>query len=383
MDPAFDSAAFALPLNTVSQPVLSQFGFHLIEMTSRKGDKAKGRHILIPDRGGRRAPRPARRPGRQSREARRRARRIRRRSTPWPARSSSRSARRGRSRKAPRSRSGNLVVPDAGVWAFEAKPGADQPGDRDLDRVLHLPARQPPAGGRPAARADPRRSVAYQARTEKKVERGRAAGPGLPEARSRRAARMAGRGRLDEAAAQGIRPVLAGSTRRSTIPSWWARRSGWTWASGAACSTPRTGIYVIKVLEHTKADSAAFVKDLDTYRAQMINLARQDRVRSYLEALRQAAKVVDDRKKVLQQAGPATQARSAAGRQAVADERTRRGHALSACPLRFARVARRLGAASPYCDSRFGSPAVRVGLRGGAARPAGGAAGCAARRPSP
>ena len=48
MDAAFDSAAFALPLNTLSQPVLSQFGYHLIEITSRKGDKAKGRHILIP-----------------------------------------------------------------------------------------------------------------------------------------------------------------------------------------------------------------------------------------------------------------------------------------------------------------------------------------------
>ena len=41
--------------------------------------------------------------------------------------------------------------------------------------------------------------------------------------------------------------------------------------------------------------------------ARMINVARQERVRNYLEALRQSAKVVDDRKKVLQQAGPATQ----------------------------------------------------------------------------
>ena len=48
MDPAFDSAAFGLPLKTVSRPVLSQFGFHLIEITSRKGNKAKGRHILFP-----------------------------------------------------------------------------------------------------------------------------------------------------------------------------------------------------------------------------------------------------------------------------------------------------------------------------------------------
>jgi len=47
MDPAFDSAAFALPLGKVSQPVLSQFGFHLIQISSRKGKKVKGRHILF------------------------------------------------------------------------------------------------------------------------------------------------------------------------------------------------------------------------------------------------------------------------------------------------------------------------------------------------
>ena len=47
-DPKFDSAAFSMPLNTLSQPVLTQFGYHLIEVTSRTGDKAKGRHILVP-----------------------------------------------------------------------------------------------------------------------------------------------------------------------------------------------------------------------------------------------------------------------------------------------------------------------------------------------
>ena len=51
---------------------------------------------------------------------------------------------------------------------------------------------------------------------------------------------------------------------------------------------------------HTKADSAAFVKGLSEYRARAINLARQERVRNYLTALRQAAKIVDNRDKVLQ-----------------------------------------------------------------------------------
>ncbi len=34
--------------NALSQPVLSQFGYHIIQVSSRTGDKAKGRHILIP-----------------------------------------------------------------------------------------------------------------------------------------------------------------------------------------------------------------------------------------------------------------------------------------------------------------------------------------------
>jgi peptidyl-prolyl cis-trans isomerase D len=70
----------------------------------------------------------------------------------------------------------------------------------------------------------------------------------------------------------------------------------------------KEGIYFVKSLERTKADSAAFAKDIDNYRAQMVRVAQQDRVRSYLEALRQNAKVVDDRKKVLQQqTGPLPQ----------------------------------------------------------------------------
>ena len=56
MDPAFDSAAFAMPLKKVSEPVLSQFGFHIIEITSRKGEQGQGPPHPDPDRGRRRAP---------------------------------------------------------------------------------------------------------------------------------------------------------------------------------------------------------------------------------------------------------------------------------------------------------------------------------------
>jgi len=42
------------------------------------------------------------------------------------------------------------------------------------------------------------------------------------------------------------------------------------------------------------------VKDRDSYRAKLVDLVRQDRVRGYLAALRQAAKVVDNRGKLQQ-----------------------------------------------------------------------------------
>jgi hypothetical protein len=54
------------------------------------------------------------------------------------------------------------------------------------------------------------------------------------------------------------------------------------------------------VLEHTKADSAKFVKEVDEYRSKMIDLARQDRIRGYMGALRESAKIVDNRAKLQQ-----------------------------------------------------------------------------------
>ncbi|HEX8390879.1 MAG TPA: peptidylprolyl isomerase [Longimicrobium sp.] len=47
MVPQFDSAVFSLPLNEISQPVVSQFGVHLIQVQERTGDQAKARHILL------------------------------------------------------------------------------------------------------------------------------------------------------------------------------------------------------------------------------------------------------------------------------------------------------------------------------------------------
>jgi peptidyl-prolyl cis-trans isomerase D len=43
----FEKAAWALPVGELSQPVLSQFGYHLIKVDSKKGDTLSVRHILL------------------------------------------------------------------------------------------------------------------------------------------------------------------------------------------------------------------------------------------------------------------------------------------------------------------------------------------------
>ncbi|MEP7175967.1 MAG: SurA N-terminal domain-containing protein [Gemmatimonadales bacterium] len=297
MDPAFDSAAFKLPLNTVSQPVLSGFGFHLIEMTSRKGTKAKGRHILIPievsgahrdqldaqadtlERLGAEKADPA------ALDTVARALKL-------PVGHS------GPVQEGTKVQLGNLVVPDAGIWAFTTKPGHTGPViDTEIAFYVFRLDSLKPSGVPPLNEI--RQVVAAQARADKKLDLGR-------KVAQRYQQRIEAGGTL-AAVADSMKvpykdfgpfsrvnppltdPVVVGTAFGLDVKD----RSGML--------DTKEGVYFLEVLSHTKADSAGFVKELDAYRARMINLARQDRVRSYLEALRQAAKVVDNRKKVLQQ----------------------------------------------------------------------------------
>jgi peptidyl-prolyl cis-trans isomerase D len=302
MDPAFDSAAFKLPLKTLSQPVLSQFGFHLIEITSRKGNKAKGRHILIPIEvaGAHRDKLDAQADSLERLGADH--------ADPAALDTAARALKLPIGRSEPvqegtKVQLGRLVVPDAGVWAFQAKPGATSPVIETTVAyyVFRLDSLQP-EGVPPLAQI--RSAVEYIARNDKKLALGRkAAQDYLKRVES-------GTSLADAAAAMKVPNEEFGPFSRInpplTNPVVVGTAFGLDSGQTSGLLDTKDGIYVIRSLQHTKADSAKFVKELDEYRARMINLARQERVRSYLSALREAAKVVDDRKKVLRTA-PADQ----------------------------------------------------------------------------
>ncbi len=296
MDPAFDSAAFSLPLKTLSQPVLSQFGFHLIEVTSRKGNKAKGRHILFPVEvaGSHRDQLDAQADSLETLGAER--------ADPAALDTVARALKLNIGRSGPvqegtKVQLGNLVVPDGAVWAFGAKPGATSPVIETSTAyyLFRLDSLHP--AGVPTL-AEIRGAVEHAARQKKKVDVARRIakdylkrveeGSTLQQAAT--AMKLAHRefGPFSRVNPPLTSPMVVGTAFGLDA----GQRSG--------ILDTEDGLYVLQTIAHTKADSTKFVKELDQYRARAINAARQERVRGYIEALQSAAKIVDNRDKVLQ-----------------------------------------------------------------------------------
>ena len=297
MDPAFDSAAFSLPLRTISKPVLSQFGFHLIEITSRKGNKAKGRHILFPIEvtGAHRDQLDAQADTLERLGAER--------SDPAALDTVARALKLPVGRAAPLQQGskvqlGQLVVPDAGVWAFQAKPGATSPViETSIAYYVFRLDSLHDAGVPPLSKI--RSGVVTAVRDEKKWSAARDLGKAylkrLEEGSTMSQAATAMKLPYREFGPfSRINPPL---TNPVVVGTAFGLKKG----ERSGLLDTKEGIYVIQALDRVKADSAKFAKELDEYRARSINLAKQERVRNFLTALRKSAKVVDNRAKVLQQ----------------------------------------------------------------------------------
>ena len=294
MDAAFEKAAFSLSLNTVSEPVLSAFGFHLIKVESRTGAKAKARHILIPIdiTGTHRDQLDARADSLESLGAEKLD----------PAALDTAAHVLGLQvgkalplQKGSRAQVGLRVIPDAGIWAFQAKPG-------ETGRIIEV------TYGYFLFRLDSvdlegvppfekiKQSVALAAGTEKKRELAKTVAANLSK-------RLAEGSTLSQAAtALGLPSRELGPFSRinPAIPSPRVVGASFGVEQGKTSGAIDTeeGIYFLKVLKHEAADSAAFTKGVDDFRARQVRLATQDRVRNYLAALKNSAKVEDRRAEI-------------------------------------------------------------------------------------
>lgn len=297
-DPAFDSAAFSMPLKRLSEPVATQFGFHLIEVLSRKGNKATARHILIPVEitGEHRT--------RLDAQADSLERLAAEQTDPAALDTVARALKLEIKRAQPlrageKMRVGILTLPDAGAWAGRAKQGEispiiETPVAMYLFRVDSLAE----GGVPPLDRIHD--EVAQRVRDEKKVGAARDIAKAL--------LRQVEAGATLGAAADSLKlpfDVFGPFTRvDSPLSSPVVVGAAFGVDSGKTSGVieAKDGLYVLEVLSRTRADSAAFAKALEQYRLTALQQARQERVQNFVAGLRSAAEVEDGRAKLTQRA---------------------------------------------------------------------------------
>lgn len=292
IDPDFSAAAFAVPLNTLSQPVRSTFGWHLLEVESRKGDTFKGKHILI----------PIEVTGEHRRQLDRRADSLEQLAAERLEPSALDSA--ATALKLPIRAAGPVVqggavmgaetgrIPDASIWAFQAKPGEESPVI-EAERayvVARLDSLQ--AEGIPSL-ASIRGEVEARARLARKQVAAEALAKRLADS-ARNGGHLKGLSQTTGTSYRELGPVSRLSTGLPE-PKLIGTAFGSPVGSIAGPVRAEDGVYLFEPLEKTPADSAEFVKTLAQVRAAALQGARQNRVRAYVAALRTSAKIVDKR----------------------------------------------------------------------------------------
>ncbi len=305
--PAFEQAALALRPGQISQPVLTRFGYHIIKLDSKTNDGFRASHILIPielqgdhlDLVDERGDSLDFLAGEQS----------------DPSALDSVASMMGLAvRTAPPlpedtrlqlayfdETSGTVVsaaVPDAGLWAFEALEGETSPVIETNDAFYVFRLDSIAEAGipsfdavRPAVQRDAVRAEQWS-RTEAlaaEIDRDIRAGSSLEEAASPRDLNVV---TLPPFTRVNPSPAIAGAPEAVGV----------AFGLGAGeISGPTRGeqaIYFVETLERFAADSAAWLEQIDQQRSQIMQQARQLRVRAILASLRRHAEIIDRRQEL-------------------------------------------------------------------------------------
>src|SRR5438309_1830979 len=297
----FAAALRRLAPGVLSEPVLTEFGYHVIRVDSVKGDSLRVRHILAPivlhgahldavdartdtlDRlaadqtDGSHLDSAAHRLG-------------------LPLAHASKLV------QGERLTLGTSTIPDVSVWAFEARPGETSPviDAAQASYVFRLDSLE--AAGVPPL-VSIRARVLAAARFEKKkvVARDRA---DQTVAALRDAGDLLAAGR-----ARGYRVEKLGPFTRVTAPVQFARDPlvlgaafGLRRGERSGVIADETGWFVLQGLTHVDADSAAWLKQREQQREALLRPVEQARLQQFIAALRADAKIVDRRSELFRPA---------------------------------------------------------------------------------
>lgn len=292
----FEKAAYALQPGQISQPVKTQFGYHIIRVDSRKGDTLALHHILIPiqqrDSAARETDRLADRLGSIGAGK----------SNPAAFDSAARTLGlkivKDTIIEGQPALLNGTYVPDVSAWAFRGAHAGETSDLVDADDAYYL-ARLDSIdhGGTPTVETA-RGDIIGIVRARKKIDLL------MPQADS--FARAAAKTSLEDAAKPLGLTAFQSQTfnRNSSVPG----LGRFNEAIGAAFSLPlntvsapiRTedAVVVLRVDARKQADRAAFDAQKVAQRAQILDLLRRQRIQDFVQNLRTEAKIVDNRKKI-------------------------------------------------------------------------------------
>jgi len=290
----FADAVRGMRAGQVSEPVPTQFGFHLIRLTAAAGDSLRAAHILV----------PIELAGAHLELVESRADSLDRLAAERPDGTTLDSAglalglpvATARLVQGDRLQLGRYLIADVGVWAFEATVGETSPIIEALPAfyVFRLDSLLPE--GTPPL-ADVRDEVTAAVRLEKKreVARRRAA-EATAELRTAPSLAPAAAERGWQVSTHTFTRIAPGPLQDELVAT--GAAFGLRVGERSGAIEGRRGYYLVESLARRGADSAAWVAQRDAQRQSIVEAARQARVRVYLDDLRARATVVDRRKEL-------------------------------------------------------------------------------------